>query len=82
MAYKKNKWRTIYSVLKQRIEEGTYPAGSEFPTNKDIGHEFNAYNHTVNTAVSKLIQEGLVNSSNKRATRRTVRKQLNRSKIY
>lgn len=73
MAYKETKWRAVYDQLKQRIIDGIYPQGSEFPTNKEIGEEFNLHTVTVQTAVSELIREGLVVPSKNRATRRTVR---------
>lgn len=74
MAYKQTKWKTVYDELKKRIIDGTYPQGSEFQTNKEIGEEFNLHTVSVQTAVSELIREGLVIPSANRATRRTVRR--------
>lgn len=76
MAYKKTKWREVYSILKKRIIDGTYPPGSEFPTNKEIGEEFDLHTVSVQQAVSELIREGLVNPAPSRARRRTVRQKI------
>lgn len=73
MAYKQNKWRDVYQTLKERILDGTYPAGSPFLTNKEIGAEFDLHTVSVQSAVNELIREGLVVPSPNRATRRTVR---------
>jgi GntR family transcriptional regulator len=73
MAYKQNKWRNVYQTLKDRILDGTYPPGSPFLTNKEIGSEFDLHTVSVQSAVNELIREGLVVPSPNRATRRTVR---------
>lgn len=76
MAYKETKWKKVYETLKKRILDGVYPPGSEFPTNKEIGEEFDLHTVTVQTAVSELIREGLVAPAPSRARRRTVRNQV------
>jgi GntR family transcriptional regulator len=73
MAYKQNKWKEVYAVLKERILSGQYPAGSEFPTNKEIGEEFDLHTVSTNSAVSELIRDGLVLPSPSRSKRRRVR---------
>jgi GntR family transcriptional regulator len=78
-AYKQNKWKNAYEVLKKRILDGTYPPGSEFPTNKTIGEEFDLHSVSVQSAVNELIREGLVNPPSNRTSRRTVRTQPRRS---
>ncbi|SHE40313.1 regulatory protein, gntR family [Seinonella peptonophila] len=80
MAFKQTKWRTVYETLKKRIIDGTYPSKSEFPTNKEIGEEFNLHTVSVQTAVTELIREGLVTPAQNRATRRRVRSIPTRSK--
>lgn len=76
MAYKETKWKKVYETLKKRILDGVYPPGSEFPTNKEIGEEFDLHTVTVQTAVSELIREGLLDPAPSRARRRTVRNQV------
>lgn len=73
MAYKKTKWKEVYEVLKERILDGTYPPGSEFPSNKEIGEEFGIHPSSITLATSALMREGLLFEPTRKAMRRTVR---------
>lgn len=67
------KWQELYQILRERIVNGVYSPGSDFPTNLELVQEFGLHTATVQAAVNALIREGFVLSSNKRAIRRKVR---------
>ena len=52
----------IYRTLHQEISEGTFKAGDQFPTEREIMARFNASRTTVRTALRLLHQEGLIES--------------------
>lgn len=70
---RRSKWEKLYETLKHRIESGYYKPGQDFPTNKEIQKEFDLHTVTIQTAVNKLIAEGLVFSSGQRNIPRKVR---------
>lgn len=67
-----SKWEEIYQILKKEIEDKVYPPGSEFPTNFDLMKRFNVHTSTIQSAVRRLIEEGLIISEGNR-TKRKVR---------
>jgi GntR family transcriptional regulator len=54
-AYKK-----VYTALKNRIKDGSYPVGSLLPTEKEIGEEFYVSRTTVRRAAGLLAEDGYV----------------------
>ncbi|MBA4602186.1 GntR family transcriptional regulator [Thermoactinomyces mirandus] len=67
-----SKWKEIYQILKKEIEDKVYPPGSEFPTNLDLMKRFNVHTSTIQNAIRRLIEEGLIISEGNR-TKRKVR---------
>lgn len=67
-----SKWEEIYELLKKEIKAKVYPPGSDFPTNLDLMKRFNVHTSTIQNAVRKLIEEGLIISEGNR-TKRKVR---------
>jgi GntR family transcriptional regulator len=70
---RKTLWMKVYEQLRERIMDGTYPPGNEFPTNIELIKEFEVSSSTVQTAVNALIRDGLVFSSGSNPNRRRVR---------
>jgi DNA-binding GntR family transcriptional regulator len=54
------KYRKVYSVLRERIEDGTYPPASAMPPLGALAYEFDVANDTVQHALHKLSEDGLV----------------------
>lgn len=52
-----NKSEEIFQILKQRLEEGFYPPGKNFPSGSDLADEFSVNKMTMNKIVSLLVQE-------------------------
>lgn len=69
----RTKWTKIYETLRDRIVEGIYPPGSEFPTNLQLMKEFESHSATIQMAVTALIRDGLIFSSGSNPNRRRVR---------
>lgn len=67
-----SKWKEIYQILKREIEDKVYSPGSEFPTNLDLMKRFNVHTSTIQSAIRRLIEEGLILSEGNR-TKRKVR---------
>ncbi|MDO5110061.1 MAG: GntR family transcriptional regulator [Erysipelotrichaceae bacterium] len=53
-------WSQIFEILKNRIDEGEYPAGSLMPSEKEISDEFEVSRITVRQAMEKLAREELI----------------------
>ncbi|MFD5566675.1 GntR family transcriptional regulator [Streptomyces cadmiisoli] len=53
-------WRQIAAVIVQRIEDGTYPAGSRVPSVVEISAEFEVAASTAQKVLGYLKTEGLV----------------------
>jgi GntR family transcriptional regulator len=66
----RTKWSEIYQILRERIEQGLYKPGQDFPTNLELSKEFSAHPMTIQSAVNTLIREGLVISSSTRKPRK------------
>jgi GntR family transcriptional regulator len=56
----KAKFRQIADELRERIENGTYPPGSRFRSEKDIGQEWGVARSTARQAMRLLEQDGLI----------------------
>lgn len=54
------RWQEIADALRDRIEAGTYPAGSKIPAIPELMREFDVARDTVRDAVHRLANEGLV----------------------
>lgn len=53
-------WRQIAAVIVERIEDGTYPAGSKVPSVVDISTEWQVAASTAQKVMAHLKAEGLV----------------------
>ena len=53
-------WRQIAAIIKGRIDDGTYPAGSKVPSVVDISTEFEVAASTAQKVLGHLKTEGLV----------------------
>lgn len=53
-------YRQIASILRARIERGTYPPGHAIPSTAALCAEFEVSHKTVRAAVRVLVDEGLV----------------------
>lgn len=53
-------WRQVAAVIVDRIEDGTYPAGSRVPSVVDLSTEFGVAASTAQKVLAHLKAEGLV----------------------
>ncbi|MFF2502216.1 GntR family transcriptional regulator [Streptomyces sp. NPDC058067] len=53
-------WRQIAAVVAERIEDGTYPAGSRVPSVVELSAEFEVAASTAQKVLGHLKSEGLV----------------------
>ncbi len=53
-------WSQLFEILRRRIEEHEYEAGSVLPTEAELMHEFSVSRITVRQAMTRLIQEGYI----------------------
>lgn len=53
-------WRQIAAVIVQRIEDGTYPAGSKVPSVVEISTEFGVAASTAQKVMAHLKEQSLV----------------------
>lgn len=53
-------YEQIRDALRQRIADGTLPAGAQLPTEADLMAEYGVGRGTVREALGKLVNEGLV----------------------
>lgn len=56
------RYQQIFSTLKCEIQNGTFPAGSAFPTEAEIMERFSASRTTVRNALKLLHEEGMIES--------------------
>lgn len=54
------RWQEIANALRDRIEDGTYPAGSKIPAIPELMRDYDVARETVRQAVTRLANEGLV----------------------
>lgn len=59
----RQKFGQIYSVLKERIESGYYQVGQMLPSENTLITEFNCSRNTVRRAISELVRDGYVQTS-------------------
>jgi DNA-binding GntR family transcriptional regulator len=53
-------WKQIAETVRQRIADGTYPAGSQVPSTLELATEFGVASSTAQKVLSALKAEGLV----------------------
>ncbi|MGW0576321.1 winged helix-turn-helix domain-containing protein [Streptomyces sp. NPDC002920] len=53
------RWRQVYDVMRERIVDGTYPAGERLPSVVDVCGEFEISQVTARKALKELRAEGL-----------------------
>lgn len=53
-------YRKIEETIRERIENGTYPPGSQLPTEMELIKEFNTSRLTISKSLSHLVAEGLI----------------------
>lgn len=53
-------WRQVAAVITERIEDGTYPAGSRVPSVVELSTEFGVAASTAQKVLAHLKAEGLV----------------------
>ena len=61
-------YRTMYTELKQRIQNGTYPADNFLPTEPELEKMFDVSRTTVRKAVGILIAEGYLKATQGKGT--------------
>jgi DNA-binding GntR family transcriptional regulator len=54
------KWRQVAEVIRQRIEDGTYPAGSRVPSVVQLTEEFGIATVTGQKVMRALREEGAI----------------------
>lgn len=53
------RWRQVYETLRERILDGTYPAGERLPSVVDVCGEFDISQVTARKALKQLRADGL-----------------------
>lgn len=53
-------WRQVAAVIVERIDDGTYPAGSKVPSVVELSTEFGVAASTAQKVLAHLKSEGLV----------------------
>lgn len=61
-------YRQVATILRERIESGTYPAGSQLPTEASMVEEFGVARDTVRRAIALLAEDSLVVTSHGRGS--------------
>lgn len=56
------KWERIYLVIKDRIESGQYAEGARIPSLRQMMQEFEASDGTIQKALRRLREEGVIRS--------------------
>jgi GntR family transcriptional regulator len=56
-------WQQIAAILRARIADGTYPAGSKMPSVLTLAGEFGVAQPTARKAVEQLKAEGLLKAA-------------------
>jgi len=57
-----SKYQQIEAILRERILDGTYPSGSEFPARSALQREFGVSSRVIVDAVRPLVEEGLIDT--------------------
>lgn len=50
----------IYSILKERVEEGEWPSGVKIPTEDELCRIYDVSKATIRLAIAELVREGLL----------------------
>ena len=61
-------WRQIAQTLEREIQDGTYPMGSQLPTEAQLSRRFSVNRHTLRRAVAFLQEAGLIRVEQGRGT--------------
>lgn len=61
-------YRQVFSIIHQRIVEGTYPPGSRLKSEDELAAEFKVSRPTVRQAVGELVSQGLLSRQQGRGT--------------
>lgn len=61
-------YHRIYTVIRQRIVDGTLPPGSRLPPEDELAAEFDVSRATIRQAVGELVQAGMVSRRQGRGT--------------
>ncbi len=61
-------YHRVYSVLRQRVDNGEYPPGAQLPTEDELEAEFGVSRATVRQAVGELVAAGIVSRRQGRGT--------------
>ncbi|MEO1103557.1 MAG: GntR family transcriptional regulator, partial [Pseudomonadota bacterium] len=54
------RYREILAVLRERISDGTYPVGTNLPSEAELTREFSASRFTVREALRRLQADGIL----------------------
>lgn len=57
-----NKSQQVYQILKEKIENGIFKTNERLPSIRKLADEYGINKNTVNTVISMLINEGLIES--------------------
>jgi DNA-binding LacI/PurR family transcriptional regulator len=60
--------RQLLTILTKEIEQGAYPAGERFPSERDIAQQYRLSRASVREAVAQMIARGLLVRTNGRGT--------------
>ena len=71
-----NQTEKIYRILLSELENGKYPVGSRFPSEYDLSDRFRVNKDTVNRAVLRLVERGLLRRGKRGSGTSVVRDQL------
>lgn len=61
-------YHQVFSILRQRIHDGTYAANEKLPTEDELATEFKVSRATLRQAVGDLVRDGLVSRKQGRGT--------------
>jgi GntR family transcriptional regulator len=61
-------YHQVYSVLAQRISDGTYPQGTKIPTEEELTAEFAVSRATIRQAIAELARVGTLHRQQGRGT--------------
>lgn len=66
MKYEKFQYNRIFEILKNKIESGLMPKGSELPSYADLCKEYRVSNKTIRRVVAMLSDAGLIETKERR----------------
>lgn len=65
----RSNYRDIKEIILERLQDGTWPAGSYLPGEIELAEEFGCARTTINRALRELANEGLLSRKRKAGTR-------------